>query len=411
MPPLRHILSTLARQRLMPSLVVAQIALACAILANALFLLAQQLGPMLVPDGIARDELLLVDQLVSRNGQWRRAEIDAGARALRALPGVRSATPAVGLPMKQSLVMTYDLRGPGGSVTASAYAGEGLLDTLGLELAQGRDFLSGEYADFDLMAEDGETGAVAPVILTRSLARRLFPEGHAVGGTLRDRDGQGRYVVVGIVRHLLRYQIGELDDGRAEYSILVPRRITGTPVLAYAVRAEADQRDAVRAAIAGVLGREFAGALAPEIDVRVDDYESLRREAFRPRRAAVWLLATVSGVVTLITLVGIGGLTGYWVAQRRRQIGIRRALGATCGQILAYFRWENLTVTAAGLLLGMPLAYAVNLWLMRHYELPRLPLAYLPLGALVLWLLGQLAVTGPARRAAMIPPAIATRSP
>ena len=101
MPPLRHIVSTLYRQRLMPMLVIVQVALACAILVNALFLLSQQLAPMLVPDGIAKGQVLLVDQLISRNGQWRAPRIEAGAQALRALPGVRAVTPALGLPILQ----------------------------------------------------------------------------------------------------------------------------------------------------------------------------------------------------------------------------------------------------------------------------------------------------------------------
>ena len=58
----------------------------------------------------------------------------------------------------------------------------------------------------------------------------------------------------------------------------------------------------------------------------------------------------------------------------------------------------------------MVLAYGINLLLMLHYELPRLPSAYLPAGALALWLIGQLAVLAPALRAAAVPPAVATRS-
>jgi putative ABC transport system permease protein len=58
----------------------------------------------------------------------------------------------------------------------------------------------------------------------------------------------------------------------------------------------------------------------------------------------------------------------------------------------------------------MVLAFAINLLLMQRYELPRLPLYYLPIGALVLWTLGQLAVLGPALRAAAVPPVVATRS-
>ena len=59
---------------------------------------------------------------------------------------------------------------------------------------------------------------------------------------------------------------------------------------------------------------------------------------------------------------------------------------------------------------GVVLTYAFNLWLMEHYEVPRLAWYYLPVGALVLFALGQLAVLGPAGRAATVSPAVATRS-
>src|SRR3546814_6739153 len=58
----------------------------------------------------------------------------------------------------------------------------------------------------------------------------------------------------------------------------------------------------------------------------------------------------------------------------------------------------------------MLLAFGINQMLMGKYELPRLPLVYLPIGAVALWLLGQIAVFWPARRAAAVPPAVATRS-
>ena len=140
------------------------------------------------------------------------------------------------------------------------------------------------------------------------------------------------------------------------------------------------------------------------------EYDHLRDVSFKPRRAAAWLLGTVSLLITLITLLGIASLTAYWVAQRTRQIGIRRALGATRGQILRHFLAENLTVVVIGMVLGMPLALLGNQFLMSNYELPRLPLQWLPIGGLALILIGQLAVFGPARRAAAVPPAVATRS-
>ncbi|XWO47258.1 FtsX-like permease family protein [[Pseudomonas] boreopolis] len=118
---------------------------------------------------------------------------------------------------------------------------------------------------------------------------------------------------------------------------------------------------------------------------------------------------TVSVVVLLVTAIGIASLTVYWVEQRTRQIGIRRALGATRGQILRHFLLENLLVAGTGVLLGLPLAVLANNALMSYYELPRLPWTWLPVGAGVLLALGQCAVLWPARRAAALPPAVATR--
>jgi len=123
-----------------------------------------------------------------------------------------------------------------------------------------------------------------------------------------------------------------------------------------------------------------------------------------------WMLVGVCVLLLVVTAVGIVGLTSFWVAQRRRQIGIRRAIGATRGDILRYFQTENFLIASLGIVLGMALAYGLNRLLMAHYELARLPGYYLPVGALVLWVLGQLAVLGPALRAARVPPVVATRS-
>jgi len=98
------------------------------------------------------------------------------------------------------------------------------------------------------------------------------------------------------------------------------------------------------------------------------------------------------------------------VQQRTRSIGIRRAIGATRSDILHYFQLENFLIVTGGIVLGTMLAFVLNAVLMQHYELPRLPPYYLPIGALLLWLLGQLAVLGPALRAAAVPPVVATRS-
>ena len=133
----------------------------------------------------------------------------------------------------------------------------------------------------------------------------------------------------------------------------------------------------------------------------------LHVRAFRPEHAGRHAGSAVRGKGPAL---GIVGLASFWVAQRRRQIGVRRALGATRKDILRYFQIENFLIVTIGIVLGMILAYAINMILMNFYELPRLPFWYLPIGALALWILGQLAVLAPALRAAAVPPVAAMRS-
>ncbi|MGH8403426.1 MAG: ABC transporter permease, partial [Gammaproteobacteria bacterium] len=139
-------------------------------------------------------------------------------------------------------------------------------------------------------------------------------------------------------------------------------------------------------------------------------FEQLRASYFQGDRTMIGLLIASALGLLFVTALGIAGLVNFWVQQRTRSIGIRRVIGATRADILRYFQTENFLIVSFGVLLGVLLAIGLNLLLMTHYELPRLPLYYLPVGAIVLWLLGQLAVLAPALRAAAVPPVEATRS-
>lgn len=102
--------------------------------------------------------------------------------------------------------------------------------------------------------------------------------------------------------------------------------------------------------------------------------EEKRAKYFANDRDMIGLLLIVSGLLLLVTALGIIGLASFWVQQRAKQIGIRRALGATRAQILRYFQTENFLLAGIGIVVGMLLAYLLNQWLMGRYELPRLPL-------------------------------------
>jgi putative ABC transport system permease protein len=171
--------------------------------------------------------------------------------------------------------------------------------------------------------------------------------------------------------------------------------------------APGDRQRVLKAAEAALLKVSSSRLIDPK---QVQTYTQIRHDYFQRDTTMIGLLVASASGLLFVTALGIAGLANFWVQQRWRSIGIRRAIGATRGDILRYFQGENFLIVGAGIVLGGALAVLLNLLLMAHYELPRLPLWYLPIGAAVLWALGQLSVLSPARRAARVPPVAAMRS-
>ena len=402
------ILATLRRHKITATLLVLQIALTCAIVCNAVFMIGQRLERMDMVSGVAEHELLQIG--VADIG----ARVDEKARnaedlaALRQIPGVVAVASVNQVPFgnsssNTSIKLDPDQKLPTTEMTT--YYGENAAQTMGLQLVAGRLLEPGEYMDFDRVVAAAQAGEFkklpATVVLSRPLVERLWPGQSGLGKQVY-LGGKVPLTVVGVVRYLARPSIG--DDAIAQYSALLPIRVFDGQ---YLVRVASPQdRDRVLKAALARLRQ-----LDPHRVVLMKrSFDEIRRDFFRQDRAMAGLLVGVSVALLVVTALGIVGLGSFWVAQRRRQIGVRRALGARRADILHYFQTENFLLATFGIALGMVLAYGINLFLMQRYELPRMPGYYLPVGALALWLIGQLAVLGPALRAAAVPPVVATRA-
>lgn len=407
---MRHIVKPLLRRPLMPLLVILQVALACAIACNALFLLQQKLAPIMGPDGVHDpSQLVVLHGFIARGTPWPAARLRELRSDLRTIPGVSEVSYAASMPMVDSFYMNANVLGTADiqATNANVYVGDNLVKTLGLKLIAGRNFTV-EEEDTTLDSDMG-FGHAGPVIVTRALADRLYPGGNALGQIIRYRDSPGgERTVVGIVQHLMRNALG--TGGALDESMLFPGVANHWSMPLFAVRLMTPRTDRACPLLLAVLKSDLGTDMLPGHPVQCSPFSQLRDEMLAPQRAAVWLLAGVTLIVLVVTLTGIAGLTGYWVQQRTRSIGIRRALGARRGDVLRELMIENLIVVGAGVAVGLAAAYGINLWLMQHYELLRLPVAYLPAGAVLLLALGQLAVLAPARRASNIPPIVATRA-
>ena len=408
---IRPILSTLMRHKTAAALIVVEIALTCAIICNALFMISDRLSQVREVSGIAEEELVRVQisGIGSDADQVARTRTDLAS--LRAIPGVKDATVLNQVPFVNSSWnsgVRLQQEQQQSTLTATTYMAEDqFIETLGLTLVAGRDFDADEYREAsDLLERTTEDGNIPATIITRSLADKLFPGEDAIGKTFYSW-GDAPIRVVGVVEHLVRPG-GMGGPAEREYAMVFPLRPHYNLGGNYVIRTDPDRRTEVLAAAKAVLQANGADRIIQEENSKT--FEQLRREYYQAPRAMAWLLGIVCVALLLVTALGIIGLASFWVQQRTKQIGVRRALGATRGQILRYFQTENFLLASIGIVLGMLLAFAINQLLMGKYEMARLPLYYLPAGALLLWTLGQLAVYAPARRAASVPPAVATRS-
>ena len=401
---IRPILSALLRSKTGAFLIAAQVALTLAILGNAIYIVQDRLAIAARPTGADEANTFYIRFYGFRDGIDVPAMLDADLAMMRAMPGVEAVATANMAPLTQSgWNLSVQPNSNDDAVestnTAFYFSSENLVEAMGLQLTEGRYFTPDE-----VQVVEPSIANVEPklTVMTRSLAKHLFPEATSYVGQVVYL-GDSRMEVVGIVEKL-QSPWAQLGDA-AERSIIVPLRQLD-PNASYIVRTEPGQLDRLMREVEDKL----MAARDDRVHLRTTSLLDARASRYRADRSLAWMLITIMGLLLLVTASGIVGMASLWVNQRRKQIGVRRAIGARRGDILRYFLVENFMVTSFGIAVGLGLALALNQWLVSELEVPRIPLHYLPGGVVALWALGLLAALGPAWRAARIPPAEATRS-
>ena len=406
---IRPILASLRKHRIPALLIVLEIALACAVLCNAVFMIGQRVSDIHLPSVIDEQGLVAVtlrgidDKLVG-------SDIPRNLAALRGIAGVQQVAVTSSLPLSTNNwgwsfgVNADSVVANQKNINVSLYfISEGGDKALGLHMLQGRFFNADELADskFDT-APLPETHVV---VMTRAAAENFWPGQSALGKTIYSKPFY--YTVVGVVEDVLRPNVYTQNTRKSYDAVYFPMSAAGSKgaLSYYILRGAPQDRDRIMREAEQKLAELNPGAVA-----KGQIYVDIRKKYFANMSSMAWMLVLVCVVMLAVTAFGIVGLTSFWVGQRRRQIGIRRAVGATRGHIMQYFQTENLLLTTAGVVIGMGLAFGINVYLMQHYEMSRMPWYYLPGGALALWLLGQASVFGPAQKAASVPPVVATRS-
>jgi putative ABC transport system permease protein len=405
---IKPILAALKRHKAGTVLIALQIALTLAIVCNALFIISQRLERVQRPTGMVETDLMAIQtRFVGVDENNGAPLIKADLQALRQLPGVQEAV----------ALNSYPLRGGGWSTgvrtdvdakdskahTTQYFGDERTLATMGLHLVEGRNFRSDEIVEANPQALPDP----AAIIVSKALAQKMYPDG-ALGKQIYIGDSKKPSTIVGIVERLEVPWNGTWSDSFYENSLIQPVRLTSA-FTNYLIRAKPGQlADVLKAAPAALIKTNRMRVIPSERGVRT--FAQVREDAYKGDRGMAILMGVVCLVLLGITAAGIVGLTSFWVGQRRKQIGVRRALGATKHDILSYFLTENLLIGVAGVLVGALLAIGMNLWLVTQFEMARLSVPYVLAGVVALLLLGQGATLAPAMRASRVSPVEATRS-
>jgi putative ABC transport system permease protein len=400
--PFRPIVSALLRNRSGALLVALQISIALAVLVNAVYIVKQRVDKMSRPTGMDDQNIFVV----SSAGFARDFNFDASLREdlayLRSVPGVIAATAVSAVPLSGGGSSTGLNNASGiranGTETNYFLIDEQGLDTLGVRLIAGRNFTSADVLPSPPTVHQSFT---PQVILTKSAAAAIFEGADALGKVIYDAEDKPA-TVIGIVDDMLGSWVSQ---DHPTYVALLPRLPLG-PSVRYMVRTQPGQRDTIMRTV-----EEHLNASNPGRTINwVYALERFKRNAYLTDRNMGIFLATVTTLLLAITSLGIFGLATFNVSTRTKQIGTRRAVGARRRDIVRYFLVENWLITSGGILVGCALALAVGYWLSDEYDLPRVDLYYLIAGIIVLWGIGTLAAWQPARRAAKVSPALATRT-
>lgn len=398
------ILRALLRNKLGVILIAVQIAFTMTVIVNAIYIINQRGELMSRPSGTDESNLFYIRSIgFGENFNEELTVADDLAR-LRQMPGIVDATVINTVPVSNSGSSSGFSLEPGAleSIVPSAIyrADHRSLNTMGLELITGVDFTE---ADVLTRAQSSNTDADT-VIITQALAEELFPEGGAQAAV-----GQSIYTpsqqairIIGVVRQLQAPWTLWPD---IENSVISPEIVIDGSSL-YLIRTEPGEQDRLMPAVEEMLAASNQQRILRQLRTMSDT----REESYRIDSVMTRILSVVIVTLVFITAMGIVGLAVFSINRRRKQIGTRRALGATQGSILRHFLLENAIISGIGVIAGAILTIAFNIFLVQTFNMPRIGWYYVPAGMLALLLVGQLAVVGPSRAASRITPALATRS-
>jgi predicted permease len=394
-----------AAQRLRHGFIVGQVALAFVLLAGA-GLLGLSLKRVLAVSPGFRPDHVLTGQLVLPWNNFREpvnrlAFIERLLGELRAQPGVtwvgiNTAMPMSGNGDNNATTVEGHVPQPGESIQAHYTAGSAgeYWQAMGVPLREGR-----------FLEEADNHREQRVCVVDEDFAKRYWPNGGALGRRISNEPvfkAEEAFTIVGVVG---RVKHNDLGDAVAQGAVYFPYRYYAPPGFYLAVRTASEPK-----AFASML-RLTVLRLDPELPV--DDLRPMQSridESLIPRRSPTLLAGSFAAVALLLAAIGTYGVLAYAVAQRRREIGVRMALGAVPVQICRQFLGVGARLLLAGLALGGFGAWGVGRAMKSVlFDVSAMPASVIAATTAVMMIAVLLASWLPARRASKVDPIEALR--
>jgi putative ABC transport system permease protein len=393
----------MTRNKIGAILIALQIAVTMAIMVNAISIMQDKGRLMARPIGIDEHNIFSIASTGFANDFNERATVEGDLAALRALPGVVNAIQSNSEPLSGGGWSMGLQTEPGAEIDGTGvgvyFVDEHGLDTYGLNLIAGENFSATDinWRGMEISNWPDKT------IITRAMAEALFPDDalSALGKTVYINDDEP-ITIIGIIE---RMQAAWSGWKNLERVMLTPAH-TEFGSTRYIIRAEPGMRDALMPQVEELLAGRDKGRIVRSLR----SMDEVRERSYRSESSMISILTFTIALLVAVTSLGIVGLASFSVNRRTRQIGTRRALGATKLAILRHFMTENFIISLLGVIIGAALTIGLNMLMIETFALERIAWYLVPTAMLALLGIGQAAVYGPARRASSVPPAIATRN-
>ncbi len=393
------------RGRLRRPLIAAEVALSLVVLVATGLLVRSydritKASPGFAPDGVLSFRVTLPG-LRYKTPEAVSAFYDDLSRRVKALPGVESVGSNYQLPLSSValawepiVVDGYVPKAPGDAriITSSAYVSPDYFKTMGISFVRGRDFTASD-----------KRGTPDVVIVDDKFAARFWPGDNAIGKRIRQNAAAPWRTVVGIVSNTREYQADAQPPITAYFP--VEQFTIGSRFVVVRAAKTLGSRGLLESVSRAIhaIDPELPAYDVSTMDQRVAD--SLAR-----RRLSMLVLTIFGAIALVLSAIGVYGIIAFWVGQRRREIGIRIALGAGRERILRMIGQEVGASVAVGLAVGLGVAFAATrlmtglLFGVRATD----AVTYI-LTPIVLVVVAALAAFVPARRAVSIQPAVTLR--